>query len=205
MAARRPIAAARSHAPVAPDAAAHHPPAAQDGPTIRPRVSQTALNNMAAPPQGVPVQRMFKGLFGGWSKKEKPKEPVYQSSFGSSPIEMSTKNMIPDDELRETNQRQAKILANETKQLRDKYIAPHERRANSLLATSKAGDGSSIGDTDYSQSAFDGVMQGVAENLLDGTKQYHAHTQSMMDRATTLGSNKEFDDFHSSYIKGGIQ
>jgi hypothetical protein len=205
MAAPRSTTAPRAHAAAAPTADARQQPIAPTGPTIRPRLSQTAPSDVAAPQHGVPVQRMFKGFFGGWSKKEEPKEPLYQSSFGSSPIPMSDKNMIPEGELRETNQRQAKILANETKGLRDKFIAPHERRVNSLLATSKAGEGSPIGDNDYSQSAFDGVMQGMSENMLEGTKHYHAHTQSMMDRASTLGSNTEFDDFHSKYVKGDIK
>jgi hypothetical protein len=184
---------------------ARHVSVEPSGPAIRPRLSQATSTGADMAPAGIPVQRMFRWPFGGGSKKETPRESVDHSTFGTSPIPMSNKNFIPEDELRETNQRQANILAKETKQLRDSHIAPYERRAQSLLATSKSGDGSPISGSDYSQAALDGVTQGVAENLLGGTRQYHAHTQSMMDHAGSLSTNKEFDDFYGKFISPGTK
>jgi len=194
-----------TRSPASTPADAPRSPVAQAGPSIRPRLAQSVSGDGAAPPAGIPVQRMLRGLFGFGSKKtETPREPERTETFGSSPIPMSSKNFIPDEELHETNQRQARILAEDTKKHRDSYIAPHQRRADSLLATSKASDGSPIGGTDYSQAALDGVMQGVAENLQHGVQGFHQRTQDIMDASGKVTGNQSFDDFYAKHIKSGF-
>jgi hypothetical protein len=157
---------------------------------------------------GVAIQRMFKrfsNMFGG-SDKPTTKPTTRHDDFEppKSSIPMSTHNFIPPDELAEINQRQGKIIAHETKQDRDKYIAPFERMSRSMLTTLKNTHGHADTDSDFSSAAFDGVLQGTAENALGSTNRYRATTQSIVDEAGKLSTNKDFDAWYKNRIKPGI-
>jgi len=117
---------------------------------------------------------------------------------------MSTHNFVPSDELAEINQRHGKIIADETKQDRDKYVQPFERMSQSMLTTLKNTHGHADTDSDFGSAAFDGVLQGTAENALESAQRYHATTQSIVDEASKLRTNADFDAWHANRIKPGL-